>query len=63
MSEEEWKRYIVLRLCEEAARRADLEMLKALRAGGYPWSTSTCARAGAGGHLEVLNWLRAKGCP
>ena len=23
----------------------------------------TCARAAEGGHLEVLKWLRANGCP
>ena len=62
-SEGEWERYIRPRLCEEAAGRGDLEMLKWLRAKGYPWDARACAWAAKGGHLEVLKWLRAEGCP
>ena len=61
-SEGEWERYIRPRLCEEAAGRGDLEMLKWLRARGCPWGAGTAGAAGCG-HLEVLKWLRAEGCP
>jgi hypothetical protein len=27
------------------------------------WNEWTCHGAAAGGHLEVLQWARAKGCP
>ena len=27
------------------------------------WDETTCRRAALGGHLEVMKWLRAKGCP
>jgi hypothetical protein len=27
------------------------------------WSKKTCAAAAEGGYLEVLQWLREKGCP
>ena len=30
---------------------------------GCPWVAETCAIAAEGGHLEVLQWLRANGCP
>ena len=38
-----------------------LEELKALRADGSPWDGSTCFAAARGGHLDVLQWLRANG--
>ena len=31
------------------------------RVNGCPWSEWTCAWAAEGGHLEVLQWLRANG--
>jgi hypothetical protein len=38
-------------------------MLKWLREQGCPWSMrgDTCASAAAGGHLEILKWLREHG--
>ena len=30
---------------------------------GYPWDKTACANAARNGHLEVIQWLRAKGCP
>lgn len=27
------------------------------------WSSTTCAEAAGGGHLELLKWLRGRGCP
>jgi hypothetical protein len=50
-------------LCAAAARKGDLEELKALRADKWPWDEWTCAHAAYGGHLEVLKWARANDCP
>ena len=47
-------------LCAAAARKGDLEELKALRVEKFPWDWRTCAGAAAGGHLEVLKWARAR---
>ena len=63
LSEEEWERCIVPCLCDGAAGRGDLEMLKWLRAKGCPWDVKACRSAAKSGHLEVLKWLRAEGCP
>ena len=49
--------------CAAAARKGDVEELKALRADEWPWDTRTCAYAAKGGHLEVLKWARANDCP
>ena len=49
--------------CAAAARKGDLEELKALRADEWPWDTRTCLFAARGGHLEVLKWARENGCP
>lgn len=37
-------------------------MLEWARVQGCPWSETTCERAAAGGHIEVLEWARANGC-
>ena len=29
----------------------------------FQWDWRTCAFAAGGGHLEVLKWLHANGCP
>ena len=50
-------------LCAAAARKGDLEELKALRADEWPWNERTCTWAARGGHLEVLKWARANNCP
>ena len=34
-----------------------------LRADGWPWDRDTCSAAALGGHLEVLQWACANGCP
>ena len=49
--------------CAAAARKGDLEELKALRADEWPWDTRTCLFAARGGQLETLKWARANGCP
>ena len=48
--------------CAAAARKGDLEELKALLAGKWPWDVYTCAYAAGGGHLDVLKWARANDC-
>jgi hypothetical protein len=41
-------------------QRGDVDMVRwALDHGGQRWD----AQASCGGHLEVVQWLRAKGCP
>ena len=49
--------------CAAAARKGDVEELKALRADEWPWDTRTCLFAARGGQLETLKWARANGCP
>ena len=34
-----------------------------MHANGAPWNEEACYEAADGGHLEVLVWLRANGCP
>jgi hypothetical protein len=50
-------------LCAAAARIADLEALKALRAENLPWGEWTCVSAAKYGHLEMLKWARENDCP
>jgi|SaaInlV_125m_DNA_1040241.scaffolds.fasta_scaffold00220_1 hypothetical protein len=46
-----------------AAEKGQLEMLKWLiESLGHPMTPILCAKAAASGHLEVLMWLRGKGC-
>jgi hypothetical protein len=37
--------------------------LRWARNKGCPWDEQTCARAAAGGHLDVLMWARENDCP
>ncbi len=50
-------------LCRAAACVGNLEKLQALREDGWLWDDGTCLEAARGGHLEVLQWARANGCP
>lgn len=46
------------------ANDRQLDELKRLRAeNDSPWNETTCAAAAGGGHLEVLQWACANGCP
>jgi hypothetical protein len=38
-------------------------VLQWLRANGCEWDGETCENAKKGGHLEVLQWAIANGCP
>jgi hypothetical protein len=51
-------------LCDVAADTGNLPVLAYLRSiGASGWSERTCSSAAFGGHLEVLQWLKANGCP
>ena len=42
---------------------SSVSLIKWACAQGYPWDWQTCAYAAESGHLEVLQWARANGCP
>eukprot|EP01051_Picozoa_sp_SAG22_P019845 SAG22_NODE_3795_length_1528_cov_1.261721_1_plen_52_part_10 len=44
--------------CADALSECNYEAFKSC-----DWDNKTCNAAAAGGHLEVLKWLRANGCP
>jgi hypothetical protein len=48
---------------QEAAFAGQFAMCKHLRSTGCEWDAETCARAVAGGHADILRWLRENGCP
>lgn len=48
-------------LCNTAALRGNLEMLKYLRSIGCPWSSKVCAEAARGSHLDMIKWVRENG--
>ena len=50
-------------LCPTAARAGLLQELKLLRENNSPWDEGTCCAAAAGGHIHVLEWAHANGCP
>jgi hypothetical protein len=49
-------------LCDVAAARGHLEVLRWARQRARPWDHSTCRNAARGGHPEALKWLREQGC-
>ena len=53
------------RACRGAASAGSVECLEILRFSvpPAPWDTTVCAAAGQYGRLDVLKWLREKGCP
>ena len=48
---------------DQAARKGDLAEVQRLYAAGAPWTTFTCIYAVIGGHLDILKWAHANGCP
>jgi hypothetical protein len=50
-------------LCEHAAAAGSLEVLWLARRSDCHWGPECYHRAAHGGHLHVLQWLRAEGCP
>lgn len=60
------------RICSQAARNGDLNLLKWARQSDNrwylrylqkDWDETVCEYAAANGHLEVLKWARGNGCP
>ena len=49
--------------CAAAAKKGDLQELKALRAKNFPWNLWTCVYAASRGHFEVFKWAVENGCP
>jgi len=53
--------------CEDtatcAAKHGQLAALILLKDHGCPWDEYTCFHAAKGGHLNILQWARANGCP
>lgn len=49
--------------CALAAKRGDLQLLERLRRDGHPWSEEVAQAAAWAGHVEVLRWAHAHGCP
>ena len=60
---------VIKRVLYVAARHGYLEVFEKYWSQGPQeklsklWDERTCSWAALGGHLEVLKWLRAKGCP
>ena len=60
---------VIKRVLYVAARRGYLEVFEKYWSKGPQeklsklWAKETCGWAAFGGHLEVMKWLRAKGCP
>ena len=60
---------VIKRVLYIAARRGYLEVFEKYWSKGPQeklsklWAKETCGWAAFGGHLEVMKWLRAKGCP
>ena len=57
------------KLCDECAKRGQLESLKWARSKGCPWTQpgyfiwrSSSAIAAEAGHLHILQWAHANGC-
>ena len=50
-------------MCWEAAAAGHLNMLKYAREKGREWDKYTGALAAENGHLDVLQWCVANGCP
>ncbi|KAL6070251.1 Ankyrin repeat domain containing protein [Balamuthia mandrillaris] len=57
-------RHVKDKLCDTAAARGQLHILRWAREQGeaIPWSATTCAKAARGGHLAVLKWAHQNGC-
>jgi len=48
--------------CNFAAASGKLDILKKLRADGFPWTSRATAHAAHGGHLATLTWAQENGC-
>ena len=50
-------------VCDYAARRGSVRLLKWARENNLAWSARTCCHAAIKGHLPVLQYLHENGCP
>ena len=50
-------------VCNHAAMRGSVRLLKWTRENNLVWSTDTCSSAAIKGHLPVLQYLHENGCP
>ena len=50
-------------VCNYAASRGSVRLLKWARVNNRAWSTSTCYVAAINGHLPALQYLHENGCP
>ena len=50
-------------VCDYAARRGSVRLLKWTRVNNLVWSTRTCSIAAYTGHLPALQYLHENGCP
>ena len=50
-------------VCNYAARRGSVRLLKWARENNRDWSADTCYYAAADGHLPALQYLHENGCP
>lgn len=48
-------------ICDDAADRGSLEVLKWAQENGCPWDSWIYARAASNGYLEILKWASANG--
>ena len=52
-----------INVCNNAAMRGSIRLLKWARENNLAWRTSTCHYAAANGHLPALKYLHENGCP
>ena len=50
-------------LCNFAAMRGSVRLLKWARENNYAWGTDACSYAALNGHLPALQYLHENGCP
>ena len=50
-------------VCEDAARRGSVRLLKWARENNLDWGTNTCSSVAVYGHLPALKYLHENGCP
>ena len=50
-------------LCEHAAGKGWLAVLRWLMWKGAPWDCQTCSAAARGEHMATLEWAQSQGCP
>jgi hypothetical protein len=53
----------VLEVCNHAARRGSVRLLKWTQVNNLAWSAHTCCCAANTGHLPALKYLHENGCP